>query len=682
MASLGDSENARTAAAQQLAHSTAELLRWLGVPAFAGPAAVWKSGRIMPLVWMLAFELGMMTALVTISLKSLAIAAPIIAFLAFLTQPISAGVLGRGSTGGARFLLPLLYVLPVVALFVVRHTIFPLKESDTLWLWPHYWCDAMLTLVVLHVAMVILLPSAQASSGGRLYALWAILLFMATANVTSVAIFPIESTIGEVREHTSLLPLLVATLVLIAALVLSRSPSQGDRTQSRSYAVTVPIAVVVLIFGLNNAFMVEFPDRILLLVATGLLSATAVAFAVAIGRPSCSPLHEDTIAERVERLPGHIAEPRLRIWIPVFLITYPLLAVIGGQQVTLFGHAYSGPVVFAALLAFNVSYLLVVWVLVSSGLDHLVVWSSMEFWRKRSDTVRRMALAAPLLLIAVAFLALTAETWQVTYLLSRERLVVLCGLQAALVLILLIGWTVPRVRRQRQFDNWHTVSQELARAENLNRRGRGQDWPKVTEDVKRAIDERMPDDRPSLKIKLPAMINALLVVLMYQFFVFAAIVIPLFGLLLLLAQAVPPTVAAEWIFGDGRGDRADQLLQLNPLDSPWIRVPLFLTLFSSLYFAAQTLRSTESRIEYFRGSDSAIRFRFAVGLGYQLLQSNDQQAQRDAADPGRNDARPLEEPEALTTSWCEPRRRANRADRADLEEGGRLRVAGHTSPPT
>ena len=75
-----------------------------------------------------------------------------------------------------------------------------------------------------------------------------------------------------------------------------------------------------------------------------------------------------------------------------------------------------------------------------------------------------MALAAPLLLIAVAFLALTAETWQVTYLLSRDRLVVLCGLLAALVLILLIGWSLPRVRRQRQFDSWQTVSQELAQA--------------------------------------------------------------------------------------------------------------------------------------------------------------------------------------------------------------------------
>ena len=581
----------------------------------------------MPLVWMLAFELGMMTPFVSISLKSLAIAAPIIAFLAFLTQPISAGVLGRGSTRVARFLLPLLFVLPVVALFVVRHKIVPLKESDTLWLWPHYWCDAMLTLVVLYVAMVILLPSAQASSGGRLYALWAILLFMALANVTSVAIFPLEWTIGEVRTHTSSLPLLVATLVLIAVVVLSRAPSQDNRTRPKSYTLTVSIAVVVVIFGLNNAFMVHVVNKDWLLVATGLLSAIAVAFAVAIGRPSCSPLRNDAIAERVERLPDKIAEPRLRIWIPVFLITYPLLAVSVGQQVTLFGQVYSGPVVFAALLAFNVSYLLVVWALVSSGLDHLVVWSSMEFWHKRSDTVRRMALAAPLLLIAVAFLALTAETWQVTYLLSRDRLIVLCGLQAALVLILLIGWTVPRVRRQRQFDSWQTVSQELARAENLNRRGRGQDWLKVTDDVKRAIDEGMPDTRLSFKVRLPAMVNALLVVLMYQFFVLAAIFIPLFLLLLLLAQAVPPTVAAEWIFGDGQSQRAVQLVQLNPLDSPWIRVPLFLTLFSSLYFAAQSLASTESRIDYFRGSDSAIRFRFAVGLGYQLLQSNDQQAQ-------------------------------------------------------
>ena len=70
-------------------------------------------------------------------------------------------------------------------------------------------------------------------------------------------------------------------------------------------------------------------------------------------------------------------------------------------------------------------------------------------------------------------------------------------------------------------------------------------------------------------------------------------------------------VAGEWIFGDGEYGPAEkaELLSRNVLDGPWLRVPLFLTLFSSLYFATHSLASKESRLEYFQGLDSAVKIR-------------------------------------------------------------------------
>jgi hypothetical protein len=130
-----------------------------------------------------------------------------------------------------------------------------------------------------------------------------------------------------------------------------------------------------------------------------------------------------------------------------------------------------------------------------------------------------------------------------------------------------------------------------------------------------------------MRINAAAWFNAMLVVVTYQFFVFAVIIAVIFLTFLALAsEAVSVDVAGEWIFGDGEyGEpQAMELLSRNVLDSPWLRVPLFLTLFSSLYFATHSLASKESRIEYFQGLDSAIKIRFAIRLGYRLAQSEEE----------------------------------------------------------
>ena len=64
-----------------LQKDTEDYLRRLGVPAFAGRGAIWKHGRMIPLIWMLAFEVGVATVAES-PLDAMIFSAPIIAFVA------------------------------------------------------------------------------------------------------------------------------------------------------------------------------------------------------------------------------------------------------------------------------------------------------------------------------------------------------------------------------------------------------------------------------------------------------------------------------------------------------------------------------------------------------------------------------------------------------------------------
>jgi hypothetical protein len=622
---------------ERLKAETAEFLRRLGVPAFAGRSSAWKYGRIMPLIWMLAFELGLVSASGEISGNALIASAPAVALLAFLTRPISASALAIENTR-LRWWLPALALVPVLTFFLIRDTVIPLQGLDgQQWLVPHYWCDATVILVALYAATIFVLPQAQATSTRHLVLLWGALLFVAIATVASAWMFPIVWTIGTVKAHTSILPFLAVTAVLIVALALPSSCT-GGAYQARSYALAIPLAATVLAFGLLNGLLIDVLDQVVAVVIMLLLSVALVIAAVIryrrATRPSSSTDCAVTIG-RAERVHRHIAEPRLRYWIPAFLVTYPILAylIYPDGRVFIAGREYAGVGSIVALLVFNAGYLLFVWVLVGFGLDTLMLWSAKEFLRKKVDTVAHMADAAPLLLLFVAFVALTAETWQVAYDVSLGTLWRICGLLLALTALLVVGWSVALIHHQKKFDDPAAVAGELAGfREALWKRPNGRQSAAIVKDLESLVRSR-PDRGLDTDLGPVAWLNALLVVLTYQVFVFTAIAVLLFLLFLVLARmAVPPGVAAEWIFGDGQQARSSELpgisaeafgrlLRGDPsaLDSPWVRVPLLLTLFCILQFAAQSLTSDGRRRRYFRGIDVAIRRRFAIRVAYRLL---------------------------------------------------------------
>lgn len=613
-------ETARIGREERLSDRAAELLRCLGVPAFAGRAATWKHGRIMPLLGMIAFQFGALSSFAAITADVLVIAAPLVAGLAFCALPVAARVV-RPRFPWHRWLLPFLVLVPIAAFCAIRDTVLPLRGTESVWFWPHYWCDAAITVVVLYTALIIVLPQAQAATGKRFAAHWWILLAIAAMTVASVSFFPVVWTMGSVGRATSLPQLVVICGLLVLALLMIQE--SADEGSARSYAVTVPAAVLVLVFGLVNARLVYVVDRPSLLMAVVTLSGLLILFALlSVGGVVARRFTGESGIRTLRRL---LADPRMLSWVPVFLLAYPVAAgILFDQKVAAFGREYHGWQAVVALVGFNVSYLLFVWILVRFGVDRIIVWSC----RRAVDMLRLVAGSASLLLIGVTFFAITAETWQVAHALTRQDLLLICVVQLALAAVLAVGWAWRRVRRQERFTSWAAVAEAMTLPECGCCDRRKEEHSTIVDDLKRAILEHPNAAQPPTKLNFGARTNTMFVVIAYQFLAFAVFIGTLFGMFYWLTRtAVSPAVAAEWIFGDGEGDRAFELVALPALDSPWLRVPLFLTLFSNLYFATNSLASRASRLEYFHPLDTAITARFAIRLGYLMALSGETRRQ-------------------------------------------------------
>ena len=505
-------------------------LRRLGVPAFAGRGAFWKNGRIVPLMWMLAFEVGC-AAWVVGPVQALVVAAPIVALLAFLTRSLSTSLLGIEQNSRGWWLLPLLVVpigtffllrdslgpltdthpswqwlhpwsdavtlaalyaaagplmpllvVPIGTLFLLRDSLGPLTDTDPIWLWPHPWSDAAVTLAALYAAAVLLLPQARGRSGWQVRLLWVLLISVALATIFFTAAYPITWAVGGVVEHSSFWPLCFAAVVLAIVLVLPKVPGPNADTSRSSFPLTEATTLLVLIFGLLNGFLIHFVNG---RTGTVIVSVIVLAIVAAVGLVRWSSKDRSTRAEVVvaqhANVPQRIDEPRLRIWIPAFMFAYPAITLVfyGDDTAVVRGRELSAWELAGALLLFNAGFVLLVWLLASFGVYYVMGWAGREFLRKAGDIVRQMAESAPLLLMFVAFFALTAETWQVAYRLTRGTLMAVLVLLLALALVLVLGWTIVVLRRESAFPTWGAVADQLANTRQTTSPGRwGRDCPR------------------------------------------------------------------------------------------------------------------------------------------------------------------------------------------------------------
>jgi hypothetical protein len=312
-----------------------------------------------------------------------------------------------------------------------------------------------------------------------------------------------------------------------------------------------------------------------------------------------------------------IEEPSLK-WIMFFVLAYPFLYLVLGWLFGSFRLDNDALIELLVLVLFNFAYVVLVWFLVGFGLWQFTVWAGKEAWKKRMDTMKRMAGATPVLLIVVIFFALTAETWQIVAGLSLPRLGMLLALLAGLVLALVTGWSIALIKRKLRFPSWADVDEVLAAC------GQDKEFGAVPERLRSVMREHPCFRSSSRGLRVLAGINALLVLLAYQWFTLVAVFLSLFlAFLLLVLLAVPSAVAAVWIHGDGQAGMGSEMVKLafdaTVWDSPWLRVSIFLALFSLLYFAAHSLADERKREEYFHGIDLALRRRIAIHLCHRHL---------------------------------------------------------------
>ncbi|MDG4825959.1 hypothetical protein O7635_29270 [Asanoa sp. WMMD1127] len=593
-------------------------------------------------------------------MTTLIIAAFPVALAAFLTRSISASALGI-ERNKYRWGLLVIAVVPAGTFFIVRMTLIPLRSADPMWSWPPIWSDAAVILVSLYTAAILLLTSSRPASARVRRLLWIILLLAAVSHFANGALYPIWFQGDGILWHASIFSLLVAAGMLCLALRAQRLSSVDPGRPL--YGPRTPSAILVAVFGLTHGLLAYFFEVVF--VVNQVLSALLVgwaAYRLAASVRGWRVVVKEAGVDAGERVRKLIDEPQLRYWIPIFILAYPLFAAIqawlnrtstGLESSVMFGNDVNAFVEVTVLIGFNGAYVLVVWFLVGFGLDRVSSWAAIEAWRKRGDTLKRMAGATPLLLIFVIFFALTAETWQIAANLPIAQLLALLAVLLGLTTMLVIGWSVALIENLR-FAHWTDVEAVL---DGCDRNEYG-DLPHRLAHLLRT----RPCGRPSARrLRAMAWLNALLVLLVYQSFTLGAVVLTLFVAFLgLVLLAVPSAVAAEWIFGDGQSARASELVVIamdrSLWASPWLRVSAFLALFSLLYFVALSLSDEEKRIQYFRGIDVAMARRIAIYLCYRHL-SHDAEFETPVAPAQREGGRERLEPGAVNPP---PRRRPSR----------------------
>jgi hypothetical protein len=228
----------------------------------------------------------------------------------------------------------------------------------------------------------------------------------------------------------------------------------------------------------------------------------------------------------------------------------------------------------------------------------------------RKEIRKGLGAQLPLILVFAAFFLLTAETWEITVDPDQGRWWQFWALVVTLLMVSGILLTLDAlrvIRNAREFD-----SDSLRKA--LDEKDSGLD------EVPDTIDEQLHNvgrvDKP-LRLTPRRWANALFIVLYAQ----AAIFVPV---LLIAAVAfwaiavlsVSPDVATTWIGGDDPRPpiSADWLLDLGWFESPWVRVPILLAVFSLLERVVRIVTDDDQHSRVIGASERALRLRFAVAF--------------------------------------------------------------------
>jgi hypothetical protein len=443
------------------------------------------------------------------------------------------------------------------------------------------------------------------------------------------------------------LPILAVALLL--AWALSRRALEATHVslegavRTRNLLGLSPILVVVLGFetavlpGTVSAALSAIAPVVVLVVLVVLVAWSLPTFG---GRsPDCPAQQIRTSTSRVRlRLRRRSREGLLALVIPAYLLAYPIVAQLSGQET------------FLVSLAINFAYLVVAWFVVFYGLDRVAVWAIGKLKTDKKELVLGLVRGLPLLLVFSALFIMTTELWQAAVGMDNLEYYGLLAALAGLIALFVLMSSVRELVRHCRFRGWADVSRaarrikppddNVAELEDTLRRvlvetglaqpasneqpAPAQLDPKIVTLLKEtaSVDEdgdAQRDHKPELKLNRSQKINALAVVLVYQALIFAPVFAAVFVVFLLAGRAtVSDDLLKNWIYGDNARPEDHASFHALPFfTEPWTRMAFFLAVFSLLYFAVSVLSSEQLRREFFAAADEGIRQRLAVRLLYQ-----------------------------------------------------------------
>ncbi|AWB92171.1 hypothetical protein [Aeromicrobium chenweiae] len=252
---------------------------------------------------------------------------------------------------------------------------------------------------------------------------------------------------------------------------------------------------------------------------------------------------------------------------------------------------FVGVVVFLALLGLFAGRLL--------RMGTMLRWAARRTFGSLGLMFPLLTRALPLLLLAVTFLFINAEVWQVAALMSRHVLWLAVLFFAAIAVVFLLA-RLPEEVRQVERD---VVGPRVAE--------RCVGTP--AEDAARSVTTE-PADLPRF-----ARANLVLVLLFNQAIQVLLLTLGLFAFFVVFGSLTIPDGTVEAWTGEGVTTLPSSLGQHIPLTNELFQVAVFLAAFSGLYFTVYAVTDETYRSQFFAGLSAELEQAVAVNAVYVSL---------------------------------------------------------------
>ncbi|MEJ7633649.1 hypothetical protein [Aeromicrobium sp.] len=297
--------------------------------------------------------------------------------------------------------------------------------------------------------------------------------------------------------------------------------------------------------------------------------------------------------DHAERVEGWLSSKRITAVIVLIIAAAVASGIVVGVLVTDDGSwgTFAGVAVFLALLGLFAGRFL--------RMGTMLRWAVRRTFGSLGLMFPLLTRALPLLLLAVTFLFINAEVWQVAALMSRHVLWLAVGFFSVIATVFLLVRLPEEVRR---------VEREVA-GDRLADSCAGTPAAEAARQI-----TATPADLPRF-----ARANLVLVLLFSQAIQVLLLSLGLFAFFVVFGSlTIPDTTVASWT-GEAVTDLPSSLGKHLPVTNELFQVAVFLASFAGLYFTVYAVTDETYRSQFFAGLSNELEQAVAVNAVYVSL---------------------------------------------------------------